>query len=279
MKKIISYDTGLISEDPNVLLEEVMTKLRSAMIIYSIDPDSGAGKEIVDSLTLLDQAQLLLSSRSRTSSIHSVASLGNRIADYDKDLLYTYHWGRTGWTSMEDSKGDFQKWLEGGYKLPSKGSILNCWESVITILYLYNAVDKHDILNAFVEGKSNRNSDGSAKCIGTDAEIIGSFLGLWGPTHRVASLADVKPGDIISFADTYDTDMVHVAITFEEAPNIRLGSFWNIPEEKMILISPEKLLSVSKNAANLSDTYEHIDPDNIKISNKFRLFFQGLVTD
>jgi hypothetical protein len=50
-------------------------------------------------------------------------------------------------------------------------------------------------------------------------------------------------------------------------------------KEKMILISPEKLLSASKNAANLSDTYEHIDPDNIKISNKFRLFFQGLVTD
>ena len=178
MKKIISYDTGLISEDSNVLLEEVMTKLRSVMIIYSIDPDSGAGKEIVDSLTLLDQTQLLLSSRSRTSSMHSVASLGNRIADYDKDLLYTYRWGRADWTSSEKNREDFQKWLEGGYKLPSKGSILNCWESVITILYLYNAVDKNDILNAFVEGKSNRNFDGSVKCIGTDSEIIGSFLGL-----------------------------------------------------------------------------------------------------
>jgi len=277
MNKLLSMPTDLPQEEPNGLIEEVMTKLKSAIIIYSLDSALGVGKDILDSLNILDQAQRLLSLKPRSSSISSISSLGSRIADYDKEFLYTYRWGLSRWTDLQESKADFQKWLEGGYKLPPKDATLNCWEATIVNLYLYNAFDKNELIGAFREGKKTTSPDGTAKCMESDSDIVSSFLGFFGAAHKVNRIEEVQPGDIVSFTSVEGTENAHVAVTFESGDSIKLASFWTIPQEKMVLISPNKLLAVCSEATTRSSRFEALDIHRIKISKKFRSFFQGLV--
>ena len=126
-------------------------------------------------------------------------------------------------------------------------------------------------------GKKSIGSDGKAQCIESDADIISCFLGFMRPTHKVNRIEDIQPGDIISFTSVNGTENAHVAVTFEVVDSVKLGSIWTIPQEKMILISPNKLLAVSSEAAERSIHFEELDIDQIKISKKFRSFFQSLV--
>jgi len=216
------------------------------------------------------------SSRSRNSSLSSAGSLGSRIADYDKEFLYTYRWGLSEWSGNPNDKADFQQWLEGGYKLPPKNSVLNCWEATIVNLYLYNAFDKNDLIAAFVEGKKHRDSDGTVRCIESDADIVAAFLG-FDPIHKLNEPEDIQAGDIVSFESVYGTKHAHVAITFEGGDAVRLASFWTIPEERMMLVSPDKLVAICAEASQVSARFEGLDMGKITISKKFRSFFQSLV--
>lgn len=271
------------------VLESAEMDLFNAMLILSqkiceedIPEESAVRKVLVDTRDLIASAKLKISEMGRprslsgSSSIGSVKSLGDRIAGYDKEYLYTYKWGKSLWSDRGQGKGDFQKWLEGGFKLPPKGSVLNCWEAVIVNLYLYNAFDKHELLDEFREGK--RAAPG--KAIERDADIISSFLGFWTPENKVDRIEDVKPGDIISFKSQYGTENAHVAIVFEEGESVKLGSFWTIPKEKMILVSPEKIVAVCLDASEGEDSrFEPLDLEQVQISSKFRAFFQSLTVE
>lgn len=161
--------------------------------------------------------------------------------------------------------------------MPPKQAVLNCWEATIVNLYLYNAFDKNELVAAFVEGKKHVNSDGTARCIESDADVVASFLGFFDPRYKFNCMEDIQPGDIVSFKSVYGTEHAHVAITFEGGDAVRLASFWTIPEERMMLVSPNKLVTLCAEAAQKSDRFEGLDTGAITISKKFRSFFQGLV--
>jgi hypothetical protein len=280
VKKILSLSNELIytkEEDLNELLGEIISTLQESFLINNIPVSSAIGKELTDTIFKLSKVKEIISTRSKTSSLSSIESLGDQIASYDKEFLYTYKWGVSEWSNIQEKKADFQKWLEGGYKLPQKGATLNCWEATIVNLYLYNAFDKNDLVSDFNIGKEYRDENGTIKCIECDSDIISSFLGFFGPKYKVDSLDDIKPGDIISFTSINGTENAHVAVTFESGDTAKLGSFWTIPREKMILISPSKLLTVCSEAIEKSTKLENLDINQIKISNKFRHFFQSLV--
>ena len=216
--------------------------------------------QVIASFDIIDEHLLNLIpeaySDSDTSG-SSVRSLGDFLPKEVKDILDDYQWGRSDWRSGSD----FRRWVESESPLPKLEATLNCWEAANVVLNTLELLDKAEIRDAFVNGKSMTFPDGTPKAMSTDADIIANILGLWKKEYE-GDPDNIQPGDIIIF-DTAWTEMAHVAIALEQTSKEWLFSFWTMPEKGMI--------KVTKNQIVLAFNREISEPlHKVKTSTKFR---------
>ncbi len=254
--KIISTtDSFLISEDrpiQELLLEasELISKLGTSEI-----PISEQAKEILKGArALIGQAVLKLiePTRSRSSSMTSTGSLGDRLAVRDKeDYLYTYPWVNrdsgvdSGRSNAVWARGNnFREWAEHPHRrLPSPNSALNCWEGVSVLLYMYHALSKQDITIAYRAATYEGDNPAVTLLFGLEDKEC---------THQVEAkdLQDfVKTGDVLVFHSNRGSKLGHVALVLDKFEKLWVASHWSLPKEKMIKITPNRIFTSSRDSA------------------------------
>lgn len=241
-------------------------------------PISKQAKEILGEARSLIALAILNSdeiTRSRSSSLTSTGSLGDRIANHDKEeYLYTYKWvnrsisANDGDTNAVWARGNhFRTWVEHPYKrLPSPNSSLNCWEAVSVLLFNYHALTKQEIISAYSIANHYDGDMAAIKLLfskNDDSKIV---------QCSTSSLADiVETGDILVFQSNRGTEMGHVALVLDNGEKLWVASHWVLPKEKMIKLTPNRILTTSKQAAlsrlkdEVNDFYTRIFELNKKI--------------
>lgn len=250
MKKILSFDAASVPQDySDMSIADAIGILDGIIFAHKISADSDLGQALVRLRIQLQQIEINLSPFSQRSSIASTASLGESIADYDKAVLYTFRWTPRGDDNCWSRGNDFKSWILSGKKLPTPKSALNCWEAVMVVLYLYNALDKKEV---------QRDYD----LLKADTTAAKRILGFDTPeTFSVVKFGDldsaVQPGDILAFKSNTSLEMAHVAIVLEKFEKLWLVSYWRYPREKILRITPDRLILASETTA-LSEYDEKI---------------------
>lgn len=217
---------------------------------------------------LIGQAilNLIESTRSRSSSMTSTGSLGDRLAVRDKeDYLYTYPWvnrdsgvdgGRS--NAVWERGNSFREWAEHPHRrLPTPKSALNCWEGVAVLLYMYHALSKQDITTAY-----------KAATYEGDGPAVNLLFGLEDETctHQLEAKAlqdFVKTGDVLIFHSNRGSELGHVALVIDNFERLWVASHWSLPKEKMIKITPNRIFTASRDSA-----FEQFDTDAHKESDR-----------
>jgi len=251
VKKIIGMQLPGLSNfqnapNPIQLLNDLEEDLRGLILENNLDKSSALGKGLSDAISKIQAVELSIlenTSRSRTSSNTSAASLGDRIATHDKEtFFYTYKWTtRNGAHNSWIRGNQFRDWVEDSYKrLPQKNSELNCWEAVMTLLFQYHAVTK-----AQIQGSYSKCADGTG-----DTAAVSQLFGLdetCTQTMPAESLRKfVQTGDILVFQSNRGTEIGHVALVLDNFEKLWVVSHWCLPKEKMIRLTTNRIFETSK---------------------------------
>jgi len=136
---LIDFDPEIFNKAPKDTLHEILKLIDRRLDNLDVPLESKTVKtlELIQGLvskTILSMNDTL---RSRSSSLTSTGSLGDRLAVRDKeDYLYTYPWvnrdsGANGGdpNAIWERGNSFREWAEHPHRrLPSPNSALNCWE-------------------------------------------------------------------------------------------------------------------------------------------------------
>ncbi len=156
----LSKDTFLPNKNLTEILEAAISKIDLQLDTSDISDKSTVIETLKHLRTSIAAAMLqaLETSRSRSSSLTSTGSLGDRISVHDKDTyLYTYPWvsrnseAPIGRPDAIWYRGNaFRRWVEHPHRrLPEPNSALNCWEAVAVLLYMHHALSKQEIATAY----------------------------------------------------------------------------------------------------------------------------------
>ena len=227
--KVVSISTSLpILEDKSIsdlLLDasELISKLGTTAI-----PVSEEAKAVLKEVRALVGKAILKSDespQSRSSSITSTASLGDRIAIHDKEkYLYTYKWVMRSARSGTDPQkapiwnqgNDFRSWVESTKPFPRPGSAINCWEAIAILLVRLTDVTKQDIKKAYDEHVTGTSDQGAVSA------LFG--LGAGQKTNMQDLVGNLKTGDVLFFHPQGKQSITHVVLVLDNEETLWVAS-------------------------------------------------------
>ena len=155
---VLENPLDLINKAKNLLgwiIDDQVEKTGDSPLILSLGQLENVIREAILLMTTRPRSSTETSAGSATtgastgvsSGALSMLSLGETIAPYDKQILKSYAWVPRGETNSWAKGNDFRTWIES--RLPQPKASLNCWEAVMVILSLYNALDKREVAEIY----------------------------------------------------------------------------------------------------------------------------------
>ena len=266
IKKIVSKGISELSEyDIFVKAQQKIIKLRTFPSALE-DPSLSRGLDELRELIETGLRALNAPRRSSQSSgISSVMSLGANVAYYDKERLYKYDWVNRKADYDEWQQGnDFKTWIKSRDRLPQYGSKINCWESVMILVYLHDALTKENIEEVYE--KSGQDDDKAVK------EILGLNKTFSVSMDQVEDF--IHPGDILQFKLKNGQDLAHIVIVLDnQREKAFLVSHWRSVEElyqHRSFSSHQTLRLTARKVMEFSEKFaleDYLDEKKVRLSN------------